>query len=477
MSTTIVMPQLGESVAEGVIGKWLKQEGDQIEKDEPIVEVITDKVNAEIPSPVAGTLTKLMQPEGATVTVGEPIAEIGQDGEGSGQPATAGATAGGSASSSGATAAGTSPPPGGNGATGTQSVAPQPAAESASADMTSSMPAQARQISVDPTQDQVRTDRVRSSPLVRRLAEQSGINLSEVPGTGIGGRVSKQDIVSFIEQKQQQPSAAATAVAAPPTPQPAAAETTPPQKPAQPAAPRQAGANEELVPISPLRKMIAERVVQSKFTIPHAMTVVEVDMTNCVRYREAKKDEFRKREGAPLSFVAFVIKATVEALKLYPIVNAEWGGDNIVMKGDININVAVDAPEGLITPVIRHADEKSLAGLSKAIYDLASRAREKKLKVDDMQGGTFTVNNTGALGSVNGVSIINFPQAGILSAAAIVKRPVVIEQDGQDVIAIRSMMNLPLSFDHRLIDGGTASAFLNTIKGVLEGWPMDYPVY
>ncbi len=470
MSTTIVMPQLGESVAEGVIGKWLKQEGDQIEKDEPIVEVITDKVNAEIPSPVAGKLVKLLQPEGATVAVGEPIAEIG-GGESQGQESGEQRQPAGVAS--------------GNGASSSQTVAPAPVAAQPSADMRPSMPPQAQQVpasqtqaSSSPTQENGRGERVRSSPLVRRLAEQYNISLSEVPGTGIGGRVSKQDILSFIETRQTGPAATAVATpqpAAPPQPAPAAA-VPPPSRPSQPA-PRQAGANEELVPISPLRKMIAERMVQSKFTIPHAMTVVEVDMTNCVRFREARKDEFRKREGVPLSFVAFVIKATVEALKQFPIVNAEWGGDNIIMKRDININVAVDAPEGLTAPVIHHADERSLAGLSKAIYDLAVRAREKKLKIEDMQGGTFTVNNTGALGSVNGVSIINYPQAGILSAAAIVKRPVVLEGDGGDVIAVRSMMNLPLSFDHRLIDGGTASAFLNLIKGQLEAWPMDYPLY
>jgi 2-oxoisovalerate dehydrogenase E2 component (dihydrolipoyl transacylase) len=218
-------------------------------------------------------------------------------------------------------------------------------------------------------------------------------------------------------------------------------------------------------------------MVQSVFTIPHAMTVVEVDMTNVVRYRDANKGEFQSREGVPLSFMAFVIKATVEALKEFPLVNAEWGGDNIILKKEININVAVDAPEGLTTPVIHRADEKSLAGLAKAIYDLATRARNKKLTVQDMQGGTFTVNNTGALGSTGGFSIINYPQAGILSAASIVKRPVVLEHEGADLIAVRSMMNMPFSFDHRLLDGGTASAFLNAVKQKLESWSPDYPLY
>jgi 2-oxoisovalerate dehydrogenase E2 component (dihydrolipoyl transacylase) len=223
--------------------------------------------------------------------------------------------------------------------------------------------------------------------------------------------------------------------------------------------------------------MIAERMVLSKFTIPHATTMSDVDMTRVVRFREAHKDEFRQREGVPLSYVAFVIKATVDALKQFPYVNAEWAGDNIILKKDININVAVDAPEGLTTPVIHHADDMSLAGLSKAIYDLAVRARDKKLRVEDMQGGTFTVNNTGALGSISGVSIINYPQGGILSAGAIVKKPVVMEVDGEDLIAVRHIMNLSFSFDHRLLDGGAATSFVNAVQKTLETWPEDYPIY
>ena len=462
MSTTIVMPQLGESVAEGVIGKWLKNEGDVIEKDEPIVEVITDKVNAEIPSPVAGVLEKITQPEGATVAVGQEIAIIGGGG-GQGEEAQVAAapsvaTAGGNGQQASAVAA---PPE------------PRPFAGSGSGG---------------------RGERVRSSPLVRRLAEQHDINLAQVPGTGIGGRVSKQDILAFVEQRQEagtatlvRPETAAETVerpqVAPPAahPIPAAAPPSvvqqPPARPPQPAPAREAGEGDELIPISPLRKMIAERMAQSVYTIPHAMTMSEVDVTPVVRYRERKKDEFREREGVPLSYVAFVIKAVVEALKEYPLVNAEWGGDQIIRKRDININVAVDAPEGLITPVIHHADDRSLSGLSRAVYDLATRARGKKLKVEDMHGGTFTVNNTGALGSTGGFSIINYPQAGILSAAAIVKRPVVVEQDGQDLIAVRSMMNLSFSFDHRLLDGGYAAGFVDAVKRKLEAWPQDYPLY
>ena len=446
MSTTIVMPQLGESVAEGVIGKWLKNEGDSIERDEPIVGVITDKVNAEIPSPVAGVLQRIAQPEGATVAVGQEIAVIGDDAAVPVSPtsersATDGArhdvldtsSAAASESSTEAVAAGTEARDSGR-----------------------------------------RSERVRSSPLVRRLADEHGIDLTSVHGTGIGGRVSKQDIVAVIEGRTAAvlPAPASDRASAPQV----SATGAPPVAPT-PSSPRSAGANDHIVPISPIRKMIADRMVLSKTTIPHATTIVEVDMTNVVRYRESKKDEFRQRENVALSYVAFVIKATVESLKEFPEVNSEWGGDHIVRKGDININVAVDAPDGLTTPVIHHADDKSLTGLSKAIHDLALRARGKKLRIEDMQGGTFTVNNTGALGSVWSMSIINPPQCGMLAAAAIVKRPVVIEQHGQDLIAVRSMMNLSFSFDHRLLDGGYAAAFLNAVKDKLEHWSPEYPLY
>jgi 2-oxoisovalerate dehydrogenase E2 component (dihydrolipoyl transacylase) len=451
MSTTIVMPQLGESVAEGVIGKWLKAEGDPIERDEPIVEVITDKVTAEIPSPVSGVLETITAGEGVTVAVGQEIAVIGDGGAPARREEPAAVGAGGSAPSGGGGDGNGQAPAG---ATAVQSRPASGAGERSAA----------------------RGERVRSSPLVRRLADQYGINLAEVPGTGIGGRVSKGDIMAFIEHQKAASTLAAGAatpqVARPPLP-------THPQGPqAAPAAPpRPAGANDEAVPLSPIRKMIADRMALSMTSIPHATTMVEVDMTNVVRYREARKAEFRQREGVPLSYVAIVIKATVDALKEYPDVNAEWGGDHILRRSDININVAVDAPEGLTTPVIHHADEKSLAGLSKGVVDLAERARDRKLRIEDMQGGTFTVNNTGALGSVSGVSIINPPQAGILSAAAIVKRPVVLEHEGQDLIAVRPMMNLILSFDHRVLDGGYASGFVSAVKAKLEAWAIDYPVY
>jgi 2-oxoisovalerate dehydrogenase E2 component (dihydrolipoyl transacylase) len=447
MSTTIIMPQLGESVAEGVIGKWLKAEGDRIERDEPLVEVITDKVNAEIPSPVAGTVQRLTQPEGATVAVGQEIAIIG-DGADGGQiesTATESSAPGGSSAQGGSN---------GHAPGGGVAVASSPVAQAAP--VTGG-----------------RADRVRSSPLVRRLAEEHGVDLGLVTGTGIGGRVSKHDILQFIAQP------------APTAPMPTAAPAThvlppvapPPQPAAASVAARDLTAGEERIPLSPIRKLIADRMTLSKTTIPHAVTIVEVDMTRVVRYREARKNEFRAREGVPLSYVAFVVKATVEALKAFPDVNSEWGGDHIIRKHAININVAVDAPDGLTTPVIHRADGRSLAGLSHDITDLAQRARSKKLTMQDMQGGTFTVNNTGAIGSVWSMSIIPPPQCGILAAAAIVKRPVVLEVDGEDTFAVRHMMNLSFSFDHRILDGGYAAAFVQSIKNTLESWSADYPLY
>jgi 2-oxoisovalerate dehydrogenase E2 component (dihydrolipoyl transacylase) len=441
MPTTIVMPQLGESVAEGIIGKWLKQEGDRVERDEPFVEVITDKVNAEIPSPVTGVLLKLTQPEGATVAVGEEIAIIGDEDGSSNQAASASTTTAEQQSEA--------------------SNGGSPMDHDGSAVAVASPPVEKSEESTGRARGE-RAERVRSSPLVRRLADEHGISLAEVAGTGIGGRVSKNDILQYVSQRDS-----------------GAGRAGPVTSPASPPvhAPRRPGAAEERIPISPIRKLIAERMTLSKTTIPHAVTIVEVDMTRVVRFREARKDEFRQREGVSLSYVAFVIKATVEAIKEFPNVNSEWGGDHILRKNDINISVAVDAPDGLITPVIHGADQMSLSGLSKAITDLAVRARNKKLTVQDMQGGTFTINNTGAIGSVWSMSIIPPPQCGILAAAAIVKRPVVIEQDGQDLFAVRHMMNLSFSFDHRILDGGYAAGFVDAVKLKLEGWTAEYPLY
>ncbi len=467
MATQIVMPQLGESVAEGVIGKWLKQQGDQIAKDEPIVEVVTDKVNAEIPSPVAGTLQKISAEEGATVAVGEEIAVIGDAGEVSGAGAATSATPAtsrGSGSqptqgSPAATAAPTQAPSGGG-------AAPAPASPQAGTAVLNGEaegPDGARRV-------------VRSSPLVQRLAAEHNVDLSQVRGTGIGGRVSKKDILQFIETSRSGPATApATAPsAAPPAPQ-IAPPSPAPAPAAQTASPVSApsGMETEIVPVSPVRRMIAEHMVKSKYTLPHATSMIEVDMTPVVQYREANKARWQQQEGISLSFMAFVSMATVEALKQYPLVNSEWGGDKIIVKKTINLGLAVAAADGLIVPNIKNADRLSLGGLAHAINDLTQRARNRKLTPDDVSGGTFTLNNTGAIGSVWSVSIINYPQAGILSADAIVKRVRVMADDS---IAIRHIMNLCMSFDHRTLDGATVADFLQFIRRRLENWPSDCPL-
>lgn len=443
--SAITMPQLGESVTEGTIGRWLKNEGDFVAKDEPLVEIITDKVTAEMPSPVEGVLRKILVPEGQTVTVGTELAVV-------------------------------------------ESKDDQPVASMREAAVLAAMPSAAE--ALREADEVVQVARQRSSPLVRRLAEQYGVDLSQIQGSGLSGRVTKDDVLRFVEQRRAAPvpapepargAASASAEAAPGIPVAAQA----PRVAAQPteAIPRstsetsqptvQLREGEQLIEPSAMRKMIAEHMVRSKHTAPHATTVQEVDMSRIVRWREGIKQEFKRREGVDLTYLPFVVKATVEALKEIPIMNASWVDDKIILKKQINIGVAVALEDGLIVPVIRNADERSIAGLAKAINDLSTRARSNKLAVADVQGGTFTVNNTGTLGSIVSVPIIVQPQAAILAMEAIVKRPVVID----DAIAIRSMMYLCLSFDHRIVDGLTASRFLQRIKTWLEAFGPHVPVY
>lgn len=498
MATQIVMPQLGESVAEGVIGKWLKQEGDSIAKDEPIVEVVTDKVNAEIPSPVAGVLQRISASEGETVAVGQEIAIIADRGEtvaapqqsydAAGEPSSAGALSGTSAP-----ATPSSPSEASASVPSAVQAPPQSFADSGQAS------------AFEPSngiQGNGASRAVRSSPLVQRLAAEHNVDLSRVPGTGIGGRVSKKDILQFIhgsrpsapqpapaapqqvavpEVSPAQPAPAPAVPPAPPAPSPVPVIETSPLSPVSPApsgpAPqpvREIRADEEAVPISPVRRMIADHMAKSKFTQPHATSMIEVDMTPVVQYRDANKAQWQQQEGVSLSFMAFVAKATVEALKQYPLVNSEWADDKIILKKSINLGLAVAAQDGLIVPYIKHADRLSLAGLAHAVSDLTVRARNGKLTPDDVSGGTFTLNNTGAIGSVWSVSIINYPQAGILSADAIVKRVRVMPDDS---IAIRHMMNLCMSFDHRILDGATVADFLQFIRRRLEGWSAETSLY
>ncbi|HYZ03115.1 MAG TPA: dihydrolipoamide acetyltransferase family protein [Candidatus Binatia bacterium] len=419
--TPIKMPQLGESVTEGTVDKWLKREGDYVERDEPLVEVVTDKVNAEVPSPFAGRLQRIAIDEGATVPIGAVIAEMEVEGAGAAAAPAEAAPAEPAASAARAAPAETAPP--------------EPAVPAAA---TAPAPAEG--------------PRPRLSPVVRRLVEEHGVDLSQLQGSGDGGRITRDDVLAFVERRDRGAA-----------PAPAAA---PPPTPAAPAAPAADG-REELVPLNTMRRSIAEHMVRSVTTAPHAWTLVEVDVAELVRYREAEKDGFRQRHGVALTYLPFVIQVVCDALRAHPHLNATWTDDGILVKHYINMGIAVAVPDGLLVPVIHGADQLGFADLARAIDDLSTRARTKRLRPEDVQGGTFTLNNTGANGSIASGPIINQPQAAILTTERIVKRPVVVGEDG---IAVRPIMNMCMSFDHRVIDGKTAGDFVNFVKDALERW-------
>jgi pyruvate/2-oxoglutarate dehydrogenase complex dihydrolipoamide acyltransferase (E2) component len=444
MATPITMPQLGESVTEGVISRWLKAEGDHVERDESLVEIVTDKVNAEMPSPLSGTLVKIIAPEGATIPVGGELAEIEGDGA---MPAGAAASAG----STGAMA------PAQRDSGAAARTGPVAAGEDAGGAREENVPQR------------------RYSPVVRRLAQEHHLDLSQISGTGLGGRVTKDDVLHYIAERQAQLAAEATvpparaeavAVAATPTAPMGPPLTAPTAAPAPVPAAR---ADEEYLPLTPLRKAIAEHMVRSVQTAPHATAVVEVDMTSLVRWREANREAARARHGVDITYVAFVMQAVVDALKAVRIMNSSWGEDKIILKRRVNVGVAVGLEDGIVVPVIHDADEKSLVGLARTIDDLVQRARTNRLTLQDMQGGTFTVNNVGVFGVVASTPVINQPQAAILAMNAIVKRPVVVD----DAIAIRAMMNLCLSFDHRIVDGLTAGRFLERVVQNIRGLDLS----
>ncbi|MCA3748568.1 MAG: 2-oxo acid dehydrogenase subunit E2 [Rubrobacter sp.] len=432
------MPQLGESVTEGTIARWLKAEGEEVEKDEPIAEVDTDKVSAELPSPLAGRIERLLVPEGTTVEVGAEIALVATADEAPEEgPAREDLLR-----SEGPTeefpAAGTRAQP----------VAAGPGESRTAA--TSREEGDGRGGRV-PTAEELRLSR--SSPVVRRLAAEHGVEISEIRGTGIGGRVTKKDIEAYIRERE-----------APPR------EEAPP-RPAPPRERVEVYEGDEVVEVTSVRRAIADRMSRSKREAPHAWTLVEADVSGLVRLREARKEEFLRREGINLTYLPFIVKAAVESLKEHPVLNSVWDGDRIVLRRRINVGIAVDLEGGaLIVPVIKDADDYGIVGLARRIDEVVRKARERRLSPDDVSGGTFTVNNPGALGSVVSTPIINHPQAAILSAEAIVKRPVVLEDDS---IAVRSMMNLEVSFDHRILDGGAALRFLNAVKRRLESYTPE----
>lgn len=427
----ITMPQLGESVTEGTISKWLVQPGDTVKKYDPLAEVMTDKVNAEVPSSFSGTIKELVAGEGDTLSVGELICYIDTEGEGGGEPAPA-----------------------------PQKEEKQSESVSApSAPSSSSAPA-------------ARADRAaggRFSPAVVRMASEHGIDLNLVEGTGQSGRITRKDLQKIIDSGQiptaENKPAAASDKEAPVRDR--KQETVQPKETAnglKPVAIESMPGDIE-IPVSGVRKAIAQNMVRSKHEAPHAWTMVEVDVTNLVEYRNSVKGDFKSKEGYNLTFLPFFIKAVVESLKEFPQLNSMWAGDKIIQKKDINISIAVATDDALYVPVIKHADEKSIKGIARDVKELADKVRTNKLAGDDMKGGTFTVNNTGSFGSVMSTPIINYPQAAILSVESIVKRPVVMNNG---MIAVRDMVNLCLSLDHRVLDGLVCGRFLARVKERLE---------
>jgi 2-oxoglutarate dehydrogenase E2 component (dihydrolipoamide succinyltransferase) len=443
----VVMPQMGVSVSEGTITKWLKQVGDTVEADETLLEISTDKVDTEVPSPATGVVSEILVQEGETVAVGTVLARLGGEGGGAAPP--------------------TAPEP-----------ATQPAAEASTAAATegeaapeNAAPAPSAPAPAAPSEN----GKSFVSPVVARIAAEHGIDPSRVPGTGSGGRVTKKDIQAFIDaggaaQQQAAPSAPAAPTPAPPAVQQAAPQPQPVQ-----VAP---GAGETLEPMSAMRRGIADHMRRSLDTSAHVTSAIEVDMSKVVAIREKLKKEYQSGYGVNPTYLAFIARATVETLREYPWVNGEIRGDQIVTKGFVNLGFAVELADGkgLIVPVVKNAETLNLLGMAKAIADIAKRARDKQLTPDDVAGGSFTITNPGGYGTFHGTPVISQPQAGILGTYAIVKRPwVITDENGADAIAIRSIMNLTLTYDHRLVDGAYAGRFLRDLRGRLQGWgESDY---
>jgi pyruvate dehydrogenase E2 component (dihydrolipoamide acetyltransferase) len=449
----VVMPQMGESIVEGTLTKWLKKPGDRVERDEPLFEISTDKVDTEIPSPAAGTLGEVLVQEGATVGINTVVGRI-NDGSGA-------ASAPAAAAPAPAPAAPTPAP-----------AAPAPAPVAASAPAAAPAPVAAEPVA----------EAGPLSPLVRKMARENNIDLNQVRGTGAGGRVTKQDLEEYLDARATASRAAAPAPqAAPPPPQPQAvavaqpvvsqtspAPSPPPVQYEQPAQFRGQAPAGRVEPMTIMRQKIAEHMIFSKRTSAHVTTVHKVDMTRIAKLRAKSKDEFQARHGFSLTFLPFILRAAATALQQFPIVNSSIDGTNIIYHRDINIGVAValDGGNGLIVPVIRNADEKNVVGLQRSISDLATRARSRQLRPDEVQGGTFSITNFGTFGSIFATPVINQPQVAILGVGAVEKVPVVVD----DAIAIRSQAYLALTFDHRLIDGAMGDQFTQKVKSVLENW-------
>lgn len=448
------MPQLGETVLEATVTRWLKRPGDTVEVDEPLVEVSTDKVDSEIPSPAAGALTKILVQEGETVLVGAVMAEI--DGERDGSSSNGSPVQEAAAEETDAPTVPASAPAG---ATPPEPAVPAPHGEAPGSAAAS--PESTTQQEPAPTsnaQTDVQPFRGVLSPLVRKLAAENDIDLNTVTGTGTGGRITKNDVLHAVANK---PKAAPAAPAASPTPAAAPMVSRPSPSPE---------GLEEVVRVGPMRRAIAEHMVTSSNETARAWNTIEVDLTRVGRMREAAGPAFKARESYSLTWMPFVSKALTQALLKFPILNSTWNGDGtITMKRFVNLGIAVALENGLIVPVVKNAETMNVVGLARAVRDVADRARNKKLAPDDVQGGTFTITNPGGFGSILSVPIINRGQAAIMAFDAVVKRPVVVsDEDGEDAIAIRQMTNLSISWDHRIIDGAEAAKFLSYLKGLLE---------
>ncbi len=462
--TDVVMPQMGESIVEGTLTRWLKKTGEKVERDEPLFEISTDKVDTEIPSPAAGVLSEVLVQEGTTVAINSVVARIG-DGAAAPPPPPPAPVVSAPPPAPAKPVAPPAPPP------------PPPAPVSSSAGPYPIEPPPPPQPAASSAQQNGDEDQGPLSPLVRKMAREYNIDISKVKGSGAGGRITKQDLEGYMSSQAAQTYSAPPAVTAPPPPPPAPAA---PPKPSQVAAtpapaastamPLAESAKVRTEPMSTMRQKIAEHMVMSQRTSAHVTTVHRVDITKIAKLRERAKAEFQSRNGFSLTFLPFFAAAAAEALRAFPIFNSSIDGKNVVYYRDINIGIAVALEGGLIVPVIRNADEKNVAGLQRYIVDLATRARSRQLKPEEVQGGTFSITNFGSFGSIFATPVINQPQVAILGVGAVEKVPAVI--DG-DAISIRSQAHLALTFDHRLIDGALADQFCQKVKAILEGWSRD----
>ncbi len=446
--TDVVMPQMGESIVEGTLTKWLKKAGDRVERDEPLFEISTDKVDTEIPSPASGTLSEILVEEGKTVGINTVVARLSDGAGGAGASAPAAAV----------------PEP--------QTVQPTPAAKQVDEPAPAPPVTTAAPVAAAPPAEPAAPSEPAGplSPLVRKIARENNVDLTRVKGTGAGGRITKQDVETYMAQGTAAAAPSTTPAPAAPMAAPAPVQGPRPTAPVAPLAPpAPGGPKTRIEPMSQMRSKIAEHMVLSKRTSPHVTTIHRVDMTKVAKLRERSKDAVQANYGFSLTYLSFITRAASVALRHYPLLNASLDGNNIVHHTDINIGIAVALENGLIVPVIRQADEKNVLGLQRAIADLAARARSRQLKPDEVVGGTFSISNFGSYGSLVGTPIINQPQVAIMGVGTVDKTPVVID----DAIAIRSICHLSLSFDHRLIDGALADQFMSKVKEVLQNWSEE----